>query len=56
MCPIHKTATSMYRKYNYRKLIVKNYIVFYRIEEKPEKAVIISRVLYAGSNFENLLD
>lgn len=56
MCPVHKTVSSNNHKYQYRKLIVKNYIVFYRIEEEPEKTVTISRVLYAGRDFRNTLN
>ncbi|HBQ28424.1 translation repressor RelE [Peptococcaceae bacterium SCADC1_2_3] len=38
----------------YRKLIVKNYIVFYLIDE-TEKQVVIMRVLYGTQQCENLL-
>jgi len=38
----------------YRKLTVKNYIMFYWIDEK-EKRVTIARVIYARRDFEKLL-
>ncbi|KFD42331.1 translation repressor RelE [Peptococcaceae bacterium SCADC1_2_3] len=38
----------------YRKLIVKNNIVFYLIDE-TEKQVVIMRVLYGTQQYENLL-
>lgn len=42
------------KKYNFRKLIIKNYIVFYRINEK-EKIVNVERILYGGTNWTNKL-
>jgi len=38
----------------YRKLIVKNYIVFHLIDE-AEKQVVIMRVLYGAQKYENIL-
>ena len=38
----------------YRKLIVKNYIVFHLIDEAG-KQVVIMRVLYGAQQYENLL-
>ncbi|MBO5413103.1 MAG: type II toxin-antitoxin system RelE/ParE family toxin [Clostridia bacterium] len=38
------------KKLEYRKLIIKNYIAFYRINEK-EKIVEIHRILYGASNW-----
>ncbi|RJQ30442.1 MAG: type II toxin-antitoxin system RelE/ParE family toxin [Peptococcaceae bacterium] len=38
----------------YRKLIVKNYIVFYLIDEAEEQ-VVIMRVLYGSQQYEKLL-
>ena len=38
----------------YRKLIVKNYIVFHLIDE-AEKQVVIMRVLYGAQRYEELL-
>lgn len=35
----------------YRKLLIKNYIMFYWVEEEPEKKVTIARVLYAKSDY-----
>lgn len=42
-------------KYEYRKLLVKNYAFFYYIDES-EKAVKIARVIYAKRNFSNVLE
>ncbi|MDE6710327.1 MAG: type II toxin-antitoxin system RelE/ParE family toxin [Oscillospiraceae bacterium] len=42
-------------KFEYRKLLVKNYTVFYYIDES-EKAVKIARVIYAKRNFSNVLE
>lgn len=42
-------------KYQYRKIIVKNYLIFYRVTEEPTKKVVISRIIYAKSNYENIL-
>lgn len=38
----------------YRKLIIENYIAFYLIIE-AEKQVVIIRVLYGASNYQNIL-
>ena len=38
------------KKLEYRKLIIKNYIAFYRINEK-EKIVEIHRILYGSSDW-----
>ena len=41
-------------KREYRKLIVRNYIMFYWIDEK-EKCVTIARVIYARRDYEKML-
>ena len=41
-------------KHEYKRLVVKNYIMFYWINES-EKSVIIARVIYARRDFSNLL-
>jgi len=41
-------------KNEYRKLIVKNYIMFYWVDEK-EKLVTIARVIYARRDYEELI-
>ena len=38
----------------YRKIVIKNYIVIYRVD-KEKKIVHIVRVAYGGRNFEKLL-
>lgn len=42
-------------KHEYRKLLVKNYIMFYRIDEL-QKTVTIARVIYSGRDYYKLLD
>jgi len=50
--PVHRTIKPL--KNEYRKLIVKNYIMFYYVDESNKK-VVISRVIYARRNYEKLL-
>jgi len=50
--PIHRTAKPL--KNEYRKLIVRNYIIFYWVDEAT-KTVVIARVLYAKRDHEQLL-
>jgi len=47
-------ADNILNSRGYRKLIVKNYIVFYLIDE-TEKQIVIMRVLYGAQQYENLL-
>lgn len=47
-------ADDILRGRGYRKLIVKNYIVFHLIDE-TEKQVVIMRVLYGAQQYEKLL-
>lgn len=42
------------KKFEYRKLIIKNYIVIYRIDEL-QNLVYISRIVYGGRNYINEL-
>ena len=42
-------------KYEYRKILVQNYLIFYRIEEE-KKLVTVSRVIYAKRNYGRLLE
>jgi len=49
---IHQSIKPL--KKEYRKLIVKNYIMFYVIDEK-EKRVTIARVIYARRDYEKML-
>lgn len=42
-------------KYEYRKLLVNNYIMFYYVNES-EKLITIARVLYAKRDFRKLLN
>jgi len=38
----------------YRKLIVDNYLVFYLVEEL-DKEVVIMRILYGATNYQDIL-
>ena len=49
---IHQTIKPL--NHEYRKLVVKNYIMFYWIDE-DQKSVTIARVLYAKRDYEELL-
>ena len=40
------------RKYEYRKLIINNYVAIYRIDEE-KKVVYIIRIVYGGRNYLN---
>ena len=44
----------MIKKYKFRKLIIKNYIAFYRINE-DEKTVNVERILYGATDWKNKL-
>jgi plasmid stabilization system protein ParE len=41
-------------KHEYRKLKVKNYIMFYYVDDK-EKKVVVARVIYSRRDYEKLL-
>jgi len=49
---IHHTIKPL--KQEYRKLIVKNYVVFYWVDEN-EKKVVVARVVYFRRDYEKLL-
>lgn len=53
-CSGSLVADDILNRRGYRKLIVKNYIVFYLINE-AEKQAVIMRVLYGAQQYENLL-
>lgn len=42
-------------KYEYRKLLVNNYIMFYYVDES-QKLITIARVVYAKRDFKKLLE
>ena len=42
-------------KYEYRKLIVKNYIMFYRVDE-AKRMITVARVIYAKSDYRKKLE
>ena len=44
----------MIKKYKFRKLIIKNYIAFYRVNE-DEKIVNVERILYGATDWKNKL-
>ncbi len=41
-------------KHEYRKLLVRNYMMFYRVDEE-KKMVTVARVIYAKRDYEKLL-
>lgn len=41
-------------KHEYRKIVVRNYDVFYWVDE-PDKTVTVARVIYAGRDIKKLL-
>ena len=49
---VHQTIKPL--KQEYRKLLVKNYIMFYWVDEK-KKQITIARVIYARRDYEKLL-
>ena len=49
---IHNTVKPL--KQEYRKLIVRNYVMFYWIDEN-EKKVVVARVIYFRRDYERLL-
>ena len=49
---VHQTIKPL--KHEYRKLLVKNYIMFYWVDEK-KKLITIARVIYARRDYEKLL-
>ena len=51
-CPVHLSEKPL--EYEYRKLIVDNYIMFYQIDEN-KKLVTISRVIYSRRDYNQLL-
>ncbi|HOS34146.1 MAG TPA: type II toxin-antitoxin system RelE/ParE family toxin [Spirochaetota bacterium] len=51
-CPT--VTNSLLQNYEYRKLIVDNYIIFYIIDEE-KKNIIIMRCLYGARNLNELL-
>ena len=42
-------------RYEYRKVKVKNYLMFYHVDEQ-EKNITVARVIYAKRDYENELD
>ena len=50
-----KAAENLLLIHEYRKLLVKNYFIFYWVDEK-EKTITIARVIYARRNIGNLLE
>ena len=42
------------KKYQFRKLVIKNYIAFYRINDK-DKVVNVERILYGARDWKNKL-
>lgn len=51
--PVYQTIRPLAKEY--RKLCVKNYFVFYWVDEKAQ-TVTVTRVLYARRNFEDIIE
>ena len=51
--PVYHSILSL--KKEYRRLIVKNYIMFYYVDES-RKLITVARVIYAHRNYNALLD
>ena len=49
---IHQTVKPL--RHEYRKLIVKNYLMFYWVDEK-ERQVTVARVMYSRRDYDQLL-
>jgi len=50
--PVHRTVKPVKREY--RKLMVKHYIMFYYVDEMDKK-IVITRVVYARRDYESFL-
>jgi len=50
----NKVLDNHLRERGYRKLIIDNYIAFYLINE-AEKQIVIMRILYGASNYQDIL-
>ena len=50
--PVHIPIRPL--EYEYRKVSVRNYLLFYRVDE-ARKLVTVARVVYAGRDYERLL-
>jgi addiction module RelE/StbE family toxin len=50
--PVHRSMRPLDKEY--RKLIVKNYIMFYWVDE-VQKKIVIARVIYSRRDYEKLL-
>ena len=51
-CPVYYPPRTL--RFEYRKLFVGNYVVFYRVDEQ-KKLITIVRVIYAKRNYGSLL-
>lgn len=51
--PVYNSPRSL--KYEYRKLPIKNYIMFYRVDES-KKLITVARVIYAKSDYRKKLE
>ena len=51
--PVYRPLQTL--KYEYRKLLIKNYIMFYRVDER-EKLITVTRVVYAKSDYQKKLE
>jgi len=51
--PMHLAPKPL--KHEYRRIAVKNYVIFYWVNEM-EKRIVVARVIYARRDFNKLLD
>lgn len=51
-CPVYYPPREL--PFEYRKLVVSNYIMFYRVDEQ-KKLITIVRVVYAKRNYSSML-
>ncbi len=51
--PVYTPARPL--KYEYRKILIRNYLMFYRVDE-GKRLVSVARVVYARRNYESLLE
>ena len=51
--PVYRPLQTL--KYEYRKLLIKNYIMFYRVDER-ERLITVTRVVYAKSDYQKKLE
>jgi addiction module RelE/StbE family toxin len=54
ICTFSESGSPYKKRKGYRKILVNNFLIFYKIEEK-EKNITVYRILYAHSNYKKIL-